>query len=140
VKKFIYLQHTADAKFQAFGKSLEECFGNAALATASLMWNVQEIEKKISHPFQTEGKDLKQLLSKFLEEMLYMLDSRMFLLRSVEEIKIKKENDGYVLNSVFWGDSHSDQYKIFGDVKAITYNEMKIEQNDHFMAQVVVDT
>jgi SHS2 domain-containing protein len=140
VKKFVYLQHTADAKFQAFGTSLEECFRNAALATASLMWDAQKIEKKISHPFNIEGRDLKQVLSKFLEEMLYLLDSRMFLLHSVEEIKIKNEKDQYFLSAVFWGDSHSDRYQIFGDVKAITYNEMRIEGNDHFMVQVVVDT
>jgi SHS2 domain-containing protein len=140
VKKFVYLKHTADAKFQAFGDSLEECFRNAALATASLMWDVRKIKKKISHPFCTEGKDLKQLLLNFLEEMLYMLDSRMFLLHSVEEIKIRKEKEQFILYAVFWGDAHSDQYQIFGDVKAITYNEMKIEENDHFMVQVVVDT
>lgn len=140
VKKFDYLQHTADAKFQAFGASLEECFENAALATASLMWDVQKIEKKIRHPFDIEGKDLKQLLSKFLEELLYLLDSRMFLLHCVEGIEIKSEKDRYFLSAVFWGDSHSNQYQIFGDVKAITYNEMRIETKDRFMIQVVVDT
>ena len=30
-QKFRYLSHTADAKFQAFGASLEEAFSNAAL-------------------------------------------------------------------------------------------------------------
>jgi len=39
MQKYRILPHTADAKFQAFGASLEEAFANAALATASLMWD-----------------------------------------------------------------------------------------------------
>ena len=35
--KFKFLEHTADAKFQAFGKNLEETFANAALALTKLM-------------------------------------------------------------------------------------------------------
>ena len=37
-EKFKYLEHTADAKFQAFGRTLEEAFANAVLATASLIF------------------------------------------------------------------------------------------------------
>ena len=33
----------------------------------------------------------------------------------------------------------SDKYEIYGEVKAITYNEMKIEDRNGFMVQVVVD-
>ena len=44
MQKFKYLQHTADAKFQAFGKTLEEAFCNAALAMVSLMWDPEKIE------------------------------------------------------------------------------------------------
>ena len=35
MERYKFLAHTADAKFQAFGETLEEAFGNAALATAS---------------------------------------------------------------------------------------------------------
>jgi SHS2 domain-containing protein len=37
MERYRFLRHTADAKFQAFGTTLEEAFINAALATASLM-------------------------------------------------------------------------------------------------------
>ena len=61
-KKYRFLKHTADAKFQAFGKTLEEAIGNTALALASLMWEWKTIEKKIKRPIEVKGKDLKQLL------------------------------------------------------------------------------
>ena len=139
MERYRFLRHTADAKFQAFGTTLEEAFINAALATASLMWDWDKIEKKIEHRVEVSGKDLKQLLSSFLEEIIYLLDSKMFLLGSPENLRIEKEGSLYVLKALFKGDKYSDEYKIHGDVKAITYNEMEIEKNAHFMVQVVVD-
>jgi SHS2 domain-containing protein len=139
VERYKFLRHTADAKFQAFGTTLEEAFCNAALATASMMWDWEKIEKKIEHNVEVKGKDLKQLLSSFLEEIIYLLDSKMFLLGSLENLRIKKEERLYVLKALFKGDKYSDKYKMHGDVKAITYNEMEIKNRDQYMVQVVVD-
>lgn len=139
MERYRFLRHTADAKFQAFGTTLEEAFINAALATASLMWDWEKIEKKIEYRVEVSGKDLMQLLSSFLEEIIYLLDSKMFLLGFPENLRIEKKGSLHVLKALFKGDKHSDKYKIHGDVKAITYNEMEIEQNVHFMVQVVVD-
>lgn len=138
-QKFRYLDHTSDAKFQAFGRTMEEAFGNAALATASLMWDVETIPKRVRHPIRIQGKDLEQLLLHFLGEIIYLFDTEMFLLGSAEEIKIEKKSEGYLLEAVFLGDNNSNTYNIFGEVKAITYNEMKIEKNNRITLQVVVD-
>ena len=137
--KYKFLEHTADAKFQAFGKTLEEAFQNAALATASLIYDWKTVEAKLRHRIEIRGRDLKQLLVNFLEELLYLLDSNLFLLNSIEGIHIEKNGDQYLLKAQFLGDNQSGKYKTFGEVKAITYNEMKIETHDHFMVQVVVD-
>ncbi len=139
MERYRFLEHTADAKFQAFGETLEEAFGNAALATAFLMWDWQKIRPEVEHEVEVKGKDLKQLLSNFLEEIIYLLDSRSFLLNSPDHIKIDKAESVYRLKALFRGDNYSERYKIYGDVKAITYNEMEIKSNDHFMIQVVVD-
>ncbi len=139
MQKYRFLSHTADAKFQAFGKTLEEAFSNAALATASLMWDPKKIEKKKELQVEIAGNDIKQLLNCFLEEIIYLLDSKMFLLSSAEKVRVKKEGSRYSLKALFRGDEYSNKYEIHGDIKAITYNEMKIEKRDHFMVQVVVD-
>jgi SHS2 domain-containing protein len=138
-EKFRFLEHTADAKFQAFGRTLEEAFANAALATASLMWDPASIARQIRVPVRTRGIDLEQLLVRFLEEILYLVESRFFLLASVEEIVIEKRGAEYALEAVFWGDTNSDKYETHGGVKAITYNEMKILKNGGTTIQVVVD-
>lgn len=137
--RYRFLEHTADAKFQAYGRTLEEAFVNSALATSALMWDWRTVEKRMNHRIGIKGKDLKQLLLNFLEELLYLLDSRMFLLNSVDRLKIERTGNHYSLGAELWGDCLSDKHEIFGEVKAITYSEMEIKNNDHFMIQVVVD-
>ncbi len=139
MRRYHFLRHTADAKFRAYGSTLEEAFENAALATAALMWEWQKVEPVLEFNVEVQGQDLKQLLVNFLEEIVFLLETRMFLLHSVVNIKIDKEKNRYRLCSLFRGDSFSDKYVIFGDVKAITYNEMEIHSDGRFILQVVVD-
>lgn len=139
MQKFKYLQHTADAKFQAFGESIEEAFTNAALAMVSLMWDPEKIETKIEHKLCVTGRDEKQLLLNFLEDILFRLDSLMFLVKTVEKVRLVRENNRFLLEARLVGDAYSEKYKTFGEVKAVTYNEMEIVKNHHFMVQVVVD-
>ncbi len=139
-ERFRYLEHTADAKFQAFGATLEEAFANAALAVASLMWDPARVVTVRREAVRVEGNDLEQLLMAFLEEILYLLDTRQFLLHRAAEVRISRGREGYELEAVFVGDeAGTGRYEIFGDVKAVTYNDMKIEAGDAALVQVVVD-
>ena len=137
--RYKFFEHTADAKFRAYGETLEEAFCNAALATASLMWNWQKIKKSINYGINVEGNDLEQLLCSFLEEILYLLDTKEFLLSAVKNLKIERKEGKYSLKAVFWGDKNKKTYELFGNVKAITYNEMEINRDLPFSVQVVVD-
>jgi SHS2 domain-containing protein len=136
---FKFLAHPADAKFQAFGANLEEAFQNAVYALVSLMWNRDKVRPKTAYPVAVEGRDLKQLLVDFLEEVLYLLDSRHFLLHSVGDLIIVKDGDKFQLKGRFEGDCFEEGQETFGDVKAITYHDMVIEQDGQVMVQVVVD-
>jgi SHS2 domain-containing protein len=139
VEKFRFLDHTADAKFQAYGHTLEEAFANAALATVSLMWDPAEVEMKLNHSVDVQGRDLEQLLVRFLGEIIYLFETRPFLLAAVDDLTIEKTDEGFRLQAVFRGDDRPAKYAIFGEVKAVTYNEMRIDQGCPVTVQVVVD-
>lgn len=135
MEKYKFLKHTADVKFQAFGKTIEEAFENAALATAETITKKTKIAEKIKWKIDASGKDLLSLLYNFLEEFLFLLDVEDFLLSKVLRINIKGEE----LEAEVIGDLAS-HYKITNDVKAITYNEMYIkERGGKWTCQVVLD-
>lgn len=137
--RYRFLPHTADAKFQAYGRTLEEAFSNGALALASLMWDWQKVSRRVTHRIRVHGRDQKQLLLGFLEEVLYMFETQAFLLGNVEDLRIQKTGQRYSLQAQLAGDEFSEAYSLTGDVKAITYNEMEIIQNDRVVIQVVAD-
>lgn len=142
-RRFVYLDHPADAKFRAYGRTMEEAFSHAALAVASLMWQPEKVKPRQSRVVMVQGKDLEQLLFKFLSEILYLFEAKGFLLSRVKELKIKPpprmSDSPYFLEAVFEGDNLDKSYAIRGEVKAITYHEMVIKQKDGVYLQVVVD-
>jgi SHS2 domain-containing protein len=73
----------------------------------------------------------------FLEEILFIMDTEAFVLASVRKLKIDKEN--FELKAELVGDSPK-KYEFHLDIKAITYNEMFVrEENKKWVAQVVLD-
>lgn len=131
--KFKFLEHTADIKFQAFGKSLEEAFENSALAMFNVMYD-GKVKTTIKRKIKVSGKDKESLLYNFLEELLFLLDSKNFFL---SKLKVKIKN--LKLEAEIQGDSVKN-YKPNIDVKAVTYNDMFIKkEKDKYIIQVVVD-
>ena len=136
MKKFKFLEHTADVKFQAFGKTIEETFKNSALAMFNVLHKGKiKSKKKINR--SVKGRDFESLLYNFLEEFLVLFDSENFFLSKIDKIKIDKKN--FKLRAEVSGDN-TENYEMSTYVKAVTYNEMFIHRKkDKWIAQVVID-
>jgi len=138
--KYKFLKHTADIKFQAFGKSLEEVFENASLALTNII-SKDKIKNKIKEKIsmQIEGADKERLLCDFLEEFLFLLETKGFLLSFIKNLNIEEKSGAYFLNGDLYGDKVNN-YELDNHVKAITYSEMFVRgEKGEFVCQVVVD-
>ncbi len=136
MKKFEFFDHTADAMFRAYGKSVEERFTNAALAFEGFMFDLKDIEPKTKKKVVVDGSDYESLLYNWLEYFLFLLDAEKFIMHDVKDLKISKKNNKLVLTADVVGDKATPKYKHKIFIKAVTYNDMKI--SDDFV-QVVVD-
>jgi len=138
--KYKFLKHTADVKFQAFGKNLEEAFSNSAIAMFNIIIKTEKIEKNITKKIEINAENKETLLYKWLEELLFLLDTEFFVLNTVKSLKIKKEGKEYVLKAEIIGDTFKEKYERFGAVKAVTYEEMFIkEEKGKVTLQVILD-
>jgi len=136
--KFKFLEHTADIKFQAYGKNLKEVFTNAALATANSMCK-EEIKKKIVKKIQVKAKDKESLMYNFLDQVIYLFDAEYFLISDVKEIVITEKKGIFNLTGLLEGDK-SEKYEIAEHIKSVTYSEMFIKKrHERFIAQIVLD-
>jgi SHS2 domain-containing protein len=139
MKPYIYLPHTADAKFKAFGKSLEEAFANAAYAMTDVITDHKKVHCIVKKRLQVTSEDEKALLYDFLEQFLILLDREGFLLSKISNIKIRRAKK-LALTATIEGDNHPQYYQTKTTIKAVTYQEMEIkEEKAKVSVQVVVD-
>lgn len=141
-KDFEYLEHTADAKFRAYGKSLGEAFENAALAMLNVMVDTGSVKNTLSVDVKLAANDLDSLLFDWLSEILFVfeVDEMVFGRIKVNELNVGDEECS--LSATLFGETIDHSVHVFNtEVKAATYNDMKIEQGDDgWMIQATVDT
>lgn len=133
MKKFEFLEHTADIKIRVRGKSLNELFENAVTAFSHYIAYGKKIPSKKINLIKLDGSDIESLLSKFLDELIFLVDSEGFLPSSAEV-----SLEGLSLQAKVHGDSVKNQ-KI-NQVKAATYAEMYVKKTaKEWEAQFVLD-
>jgi len=147
MEKYKFLQHTADMKFQAFGKNITDCYKNAAYALKEIITK-DKIKPVIKKTIKVKGKDYESLLYNFLEEFLFLLDSKNLIMAEIGSVIIKKDKNEWKLIALIYFDNIK-KYKAITDIKAITYNDMWIKgpskdgnclkDKNIFKCQVVVD-
>ncbi|MBR9677328.1 archease [Candidatus Woesearchaeota archaeon] len=135
MKQFEYLDHTADAKFRAFGRTNEEKLSNAVLAMNGIIVDIKKVQIRISKEVSVKSKTLRGLIYDFLDEALFLFDTEGLVVAKVEDLKITKDTDHYCATAILKGDSVKN-YEVEGHVKAITYNDYEL--TDEYL-QMVVD-
>jgi len=138
--KYKFLPHTADAKFQSFGKTLEEAFKNAAYAMTDVITDHKKVKPKIKKTIRIKSENQEALLYDFLERFLILLDTKRFLLRRINKLKIEKKDKSLILTALIHGDNNLKIYPTKTTIKAVTYQEMFIKKSEKgWIVQVVVD-
>ena len=138
---FKFLEHTADVKILVEESSLNKAFSTSALAMKEVMAEQIKVAPKIKKEISVEGNDKESLLYSFLEEFLYLLDAKSFILSKAPLVKITEteKDKKLILNAKIIGDNASN-YIITNNVKAITYNDMFIkEEKGKVVIQFVLD-
>lgn len=137
--RYEFFPHTADAKFRAYGRTREELFRNAALATFAVITNPEAVQARRRFPIRVESKRLEAALFDFLDELLFLLDTEGFLLHDCEELNIEEKNGSIIVTCDAVGDDHYG-YDVSCNVKAVTYNEMYVKkEGGRWECQVVLD-
>ncbi|HIH58695.1 MAG TPA: archease [Nanoarchaeota archaeon] len=138
MKPYEFLPHTADVKFLAYGESLEEAFGNAALATFATMTDIKKVKAKSKKTVSVQAHDYSCLLYSFLEDLLFLLDTEDFCLSKIT-VSLSQKDDSLFLEAESYGDNVKN-YETHTLVKAVTYHEMTIQKlKKLWVIQVILD-
>ena len=129
---------TADVAFAAYGKDLNELFANSALAMFEVMINTKQIEEKVEERVSVDGYDLESLMFNWLNELLYISDSKNL---AFSKFEVKVDDKNFKLEAICKGEEiNPKKHETRTVVKAATYHQMKIWQEDNlWKAQVILD-
>lgn len=137
--KFLEDVAIADVCIEARGKSLNELFEQAGLASTSVMVELNSLGKKLKKEIILESEDVSKLFLAFLEEIVYIKDTD-GLLFSKYKVKIKKDKV-YKLKASCYGEKINPKKQILmADLKAVTLHMFEIKKvNGRWFARFVLD-
>ena len=129
MKKFEFLEHTADAYIAAYGRSLAEAFENAALAMFETMTDTSKVEPKIEDEIEVEGFDEQSLLYNWLESLIVKFEMTGNLYSKFKITDIEKIEGGFRLKAKVWGEQFNpEKHPQKVGIKAVTYHRMEIKK------------
>ncbi len=136
-----YVEHTADAAFEATGGSLEQVFTAAAEATLGVIVEKPEtIAPRLGHDLELEAESEEVLLHRFLEELVFLEDARGLLLR-VAQIEVTRRDGAWRLRARLSGErADPARHALLADVKAVTWHGFRLARDgDRWRAWVLLD-
>jgi len=123
---FEILEHTADAGIVARGATLAEAFAHAAEGMYALMVDLEGVRESESRDVSVEAKDVTNLLTNWLLELLFLTETEGLLFR-----RFDVEIAGTTLTGRAHGE-HLDlsRHLLGGVVKGVTRHLLEITQED----------
>jgi len=136
-----FLDHPSDVYVEVRAKSLEEAFAFSGIAVYEVMTDVSRVKKDEKVEITVDGFDLYSLLYNWLEELIYLFDSKGFLGSEVKVEEVAQTHDGFRLKATIFGEKYdAKRHESKTAIKAATYHLMKIErENDEYVVRFVLD-
>jgi SHS2 domain-containing protein len=133
-----FLDHATDAFVEVTAKDLKEAFSVTADVVINITLDQNKVEEKEQKEFSAKGKDLRYLLFSWLEEITFVLITEGFAIRRIEFDIL--EDDGYTIQAIAHGEPlEFTKHNFKVEIKAPTFYEMKIEQNNGVFMRFLLD-
>ena len=121
--RYEVLEHTADVMVRCRGKTLEECFENAAYALSDQTVDATKVEAKDMFSVDVTGGDDEERLYAFLSEILFLQDAEYY---AFSEFCVTIDGDR-VTAQIYGEPLDVKKHRAKTEVKAITYHMMKVD-------------
>jgi len=140
MKEFEIIEHTADIGIMAYGKTKREVFINAAKGMFEIIaGGTKNLKENFYDKIKLEADNLEGLLFAWLNELLYISETKLVILNKFEikdlsNNKIGAEVRGMKINRL--------GCKIKKEIKAVTYHRLEIKKDEEsglWSAQVIFD-
>ena len=128
---------TADAGIEAWGNSVSEAFIGAGEGLASLLAKIPEDKLTKTESVSVKGDDLSSLLVNYLNELIYLEDTRDMIPGKIKKLWIREPN---LFAVVMCAQNSAVDPADRGHIKAATYHGLEIKQlEEEIRIKVIFD-
>lgn len=126
MKRYEFVEHTADVAIRAYGRNLEEAFAVAAEAMFDIMTDESTIERKQKVELEAESIDTEGLLVNFLSKLIVLHEVDQLVLKDFV-VTFAGDNS---LKAWGWGEKFTETRHGGGmHVKGVSYHMMEIVES-----------
>ena len=137
MKPFEILDHTADIRIKAYGKSLKELFRGAALGMFGILADLEGITASTELEIKVEAPDTEELLIEWLDELLYNFYTKYIIFFEFDITELTDKNLTAKVKGRFIGENKN---RLKTEIKAATRHDLKIKKKDDtYEVQIVFD-
>ena len=135
MKRFEYIEHTADVGVRVWGMTLPELFANAAYAMFSIMAELAAVRGRFSEVVEVGSQNSEELLVEWLRELLYLSSIREYLFSRFDVVEMDETH----LKAICWGEPiDAARHRLQTEVKTVTYHQLYIRRSaEGFEAQII---
>ncbi len=135
MRKYEFLEHTADVAFRAYGNNVNELFKHAAEALESIMICLDDVACEDSRTIVLTSDTYEDLLYDWLSELLVIFEVDLFAVRCC-----RVTITGFSLQAECLGAKiDPSKHRLKEEVKAVTYHNLKVTKDVCCQAQVTLD-
>ncbi len=134
MKKYEFIDHTADIGVRAYGKNLSEAFENVAIGMFDVISDTAKIDKIGEYVIELEADNIEQLLVDWLSELLYIQETQNVLLSGFN-IELDKNK---LRARVYGEELDKRKHPIKNEIKAVTYHILEVNEKKGYV-QVLFD-
>jgi len=118
-KPYVFLDHTADIMFEAWGKDFKEALQNASLAMFSIMGHAKEKESFTLHE---RAKSKEELAVYVLSSLLSHAEAEEMVVSRVEITKLDEKKNSLSLTA------YGEKKQPRDAIKAVTFHEFLLKE------------
>jgi SHS2 domain-containing protein len=135
--RYKLFDHTADVGVEAYGKTVNELFANAAFAVFDILADLSHVSPIVERKIVVDGEGWADLLVNYLREILYMYNGEGLLLKEFSIIDI---DPWRLVGKVAGAPFDPAKHTINTEIKAVTYHQAAVkEAHGMWTARVIFD-
>jgi len=137
MKRYEFINHTADIGIKVRGKTLPELFVNAAYAMFDILLDIGQVEFRHSLRIKIPGGEIEDIFVDWLRELLSRFNTEQWAFGEFDIHKIDKAG----LEATCKGEKiDPERHRLKTEIKAVTYHGLKIQKNNNLWeVQVIFD-